>query len=124
MARLVRPVLFQAEVTYQLRRTLGPVCAWEDLLADMRSGERSYHGLTLLPMAVVGRESGKRVRPVYNPADVKNFVEAAKIVRRPPSDAAKLSSIVIEIDTDSLGLPWSARRAKVPATPPVATHTP
>lgn len=84
MSKTIVTPLYQGDVAYVLRQRLGPVQAWEDLLADMRQGKRSFHGLLLLPFGVSASS-----RPLYLPRHVRQFIHDASDISPPPANAAK-----------------------------------
>ncbi len=121
MSRTIRlRVLLQADVSYLLRRNLGPGRSWEDMLADMRSGETAYKGLVLLPYALGTPGTGTVGRPMYSPHDVAAFIAAARRADPPLARPADLHPVTIEIDSDALRLPWRMRRAAIVAPSKVA----
>lgn len=76
------------EAAYLLRNELGPVCAFDDMLADLRRGRYdNRHGLTLYPARRV------RNRPLYRLVDVENFVSEAKVAGLACSDPKVLQVV-------------------------------
>jgi len=64
-----------SEAAYILRRKLGAVRAWDDMLSDMRRGKNSYFGLFLTPY--LSSHDGKGLRPYYRLQDIAEFIRAA-----------------------------------------------
>lgn len=83
-----------SEVAYILRRDLGAVRAWDDLLADMRRGKSSYFGLVLTPF--LSSHDGKASRPYYSLSDIADFTRAALMVA--PSSTALIPVQVHEFE--------------------------
>ncbi|HDU2647842.1 TPA: hypothetical protein U5D81_001524 [Yersinia enterocolitica] len=100
-------VVSSSEASYLLRIKLGNIRAWEDVLADMRRGRSSYHGLTLKPFCkCLG--SGMH-RPVYQLSEIQEFIEKALRLRPALAKPYLLSICEIEIDpTDKRH--WSIRK--------------
>ncbi|QOE11048.1 hypothetical protein IE322_01360 [Pseudomonas asiatica] len=82
------------ETAYILRRKLGAVRAWDDLLADMRRGRSTYFGLTLTPY--LSSHDGKALRPYYRLQDIADFISSA--LRIAPSSTAKIPVQLCEFE--------------------------
>lgn len=105
-------VINSTEVAYILRRRLGPVRHWDDVLTDMRRGRTSYCDQVLLPFCRL--HDGRASRPYYRPADVKEFLDRVLAVEPAPSNVASIKAVVVDVDpADDLGnIVWQARKLK------------
>src|SRR5689334_17120726 len=83
-----------AEAAYMLRRDLGAVRAFDDMLADMRRGKSSYFGLVLTPLLC--SHDGKGTRPYYSLSDIADFTRAALSIA--PSSTALIPVQVHEFE--------------------------
>ncbi|MHA6129167.1 hypothetical protein ACX3YD_23785 [Pseudomonas fluorescens group sp. PF-1] len=83
-----------SETAYILRRKLGAVRAWDDVLADMRRGRSSYFGLTLTPY--LWSHDGKARRPYYRLQDIMDFISAALSIA--PSSVAMIPVQTFEFE--------------------------
>lgn len=83
-----------SETAYILRRRLGAVRAWDDVLADMRRGRSSYFGLTLTPY--LSSHDGKALRPYYRLQDIADFINAALSIA--PSSTAMIPVQMYEFE--------------------------
>jgi hypothetical protein len=99
-------VLPAGETAYLLRRALGPICEWSDCLSDMRRGIRDLEGLVLLPS---GRcHDGRKYRPVYSHASIRDFIFAVSDRRKGMNVDAPLQGFQVELDpTDTCS--WKVR---------------
>lgn len=109
-------VINQSDTAYMLRHKMGPICAWEDLLADMRRGKNTFHGLILLPC---GRD--ERRRPIYFIGDIRQFLRDAIAIEKPqPNAATRLASTgFVEFDPTLNRSLWRTRVLK-----PTAAYRP
>lgn len=109
-------VINQSDAAYMIRRTLGPIRAWEDLLSDMRQGKNTFHGLVLLPCG-----TDRSRRPTYYIGDIREFLRDAIAIEKPqPNAATSLASTgFVEFDPTSNRLLWRTRVLK-----PTAAYRP
>lgn len=98
-------MLRQSEAAYCLRRALGPLQCWEDLLADFRGGKREqYLGLILLPYGVL------KGKPVYRAGDVSAFIKDV-LARGPLVSTDRLDAFDVDrLSPDATAVPWRMRR--------------
>lgn len=68
-----------------------------------------FGGLVLEPWAAL--HEGKRVRPVYRPRDIGNFIREVRAKFALLADETEF--IGLEVDTEDVpGLPWRLRKAE------------
>ncbi|UCV22857.1 hypothetical protein [Ferribacterium limneticum] len=102
-----------SEVSYLLRRELGPIRDWSDCLADMRAEKTDIAGLRLLPLGVMAAGCG---RPIYQPASVIEFIKEVRLLI--PEARKGISYQTVEVEIDLLDERcWKHRKAK-----PVTIH--
>lgn len=88
------------EAAYILRRALGGVRAWDDMLCNMRLHRHDYFGLTLHPYCKC--HDGKGLRPYYLIEDLKEFIFEA-LQRNPESrELVDIQKVTIEIDPNDV----------------------
>jgi hypothetical protein len=117
----VAVLLVGGEVAFVLASHLGPAQNWENVLNDFRQGRRNFGCDPLLPVARAKR--GERApQPLYQPSDVRDFVEAVRRVRGSDKPFALRARRYL-VESDDTGLPWSLRTAE-PVKAPAATLTP
>jgi hypothetical protein len=109
MTNLVK-VLKGSEVSFMLRRELGPDRDWEYLLADMRRDRNAYHGLTLLPFGLV--HDGRLSRPYYRLSDVEAFIAQAKSVNPSAAACKPIQAVLVESNIADARL-WKVKRLQV-----------
>jgi hypothetical protein len=85
-----------SETAYILRRKLGAVRSFDDMLADMRRGKCTYFGLTLTPY--LSSHDGKALRPYYRLQDIADFIRAALSIT--PSSTAMIPVQMYEFDIE------------------------
>lgn len=90
--------LTASETAYILRRKLGAVRAWDDMLSDMRRGKNAYFGLLLTPY--LSSHDGKGLRPYYRLQDIAEFIRAALDIS--PSSAAMIPVQMHEFEVTPL----------------------
>ena len=94
-----------AEAAYCLRRQLGALQCWEDLLADFRRGKRdAFHGACLLPWGVL------QGAPMYRACDINDFVVRVRSIKLHAAPARLKIVEVMPLEPGWELMPWRTRK--------------
>ena len=110
-------VINLSEAAFLLRARLGPMRAWRDFLMDCERGKQSIHGLVVLPVARM--QTSRGFKPVFDLAEVYEFIEAVKRIES-VKNPAKIIKTVAHIDTAKL---WKVNKIDKAGYPIAHLHS-